>query len=278
MRPERYSYQYGGHGRIARGTRSRVLVAMLVLVALALLAMARMGHPSLATVRLWVGDAMQPVLEAVTVPANGVRHLMKNKDALFRAYEENKQLREENDRLRHWQAVAQTLKAENESLRRLAAYRPVEAVEYVAAQVIAQSPNAYAGTLMINAGSQQGLRSLMPVIDAFGMVGRVVEVGETTARVLLLSDSSSRIPVVTADSRQHAILAGTGDALLRMTFIGGDPKTIQLGETVMSTSEGGLMPDSVMVGTVFRRDAAGLLVKPVRPLTQSEYIRVMMAK
>jgi hypothetical protein len=73
-------------------------------------------------------------------------------------------------------------------------------------------------------------------------------------------------------------LAGTGDELLRMTFVGGDSQTIALGEPVMTTSEGGLIPDSVMVGTVFRRTNNGLLVKPNRPLASAEYVRVMVAK
>jgi rod shape-determining protein MreC len=277
MRPDRYTYSYGSGGS-ARSMRARLMLALLVVGAVALLVMARFGHPSVAQLRVQMGDWLRPIMQTFTVPATGIRNLMENKDALFRAYEENKQLREENDTLRHWQAVAETLKAENESLRALAAYRPVENVAYVAAHVIAQSPDAYAGNLMIDAGSAQGLKSLQPVVDAFGLVGRLVDVGERTARVLLLSDTSSHVPVISGDSRQHAILVGTGDELLRMTFIGGDPQQIQLGESVMTTSEGGLIPDSVMVGRVFRRDGNELLVKPLRPLARSEYVRVMVTK
>jgi rod shape-determining protein MreC len=277
MRPERYNYSYGRSGSNA-SLKSRAVLAALVVVALVLLLMSARGKPFIGHLQAQVGDVIQPIMEVVTVPVRGLHNLIENKDALFRAYEENKQLRAENDTLRQWQAVAQTLKNENASLRQLADYHPAENVDYVTTQVIAQSPDAYAGTLMINAGATQGLRSLMPVIDASGLVGRLVEVGENTSRVLLLSDASSRVPVITGDSRQHAILAGTGDALLRMTFIGGDATKIKLGESVMSTSEGGLMPDSVMVGTVFRRDSSGLLVKPSRPLASSEYMRVMVAK
>lgn len=277
MRPERYSYSYGNRGGV-KSLRGRAVFAVLVLASVALLIMSRTHYPTLSILRTKVGDVVGPVLETVTVPVQGFRNLIADKDALFKAYEENKQLRAENDTLRHWQAVAQTLKVENDGLRTLAGYRPVEQVEYVTAHVIAQSPNAYAGTLMINAGSAQGIGSLQPVVDASGLVGRTVEVGEHTARVLLLSDASSRVPVITGNTRQHAILAGTGDALLRMTFVGGDPQKIELGEPVMTTSEGGLIPDSVMIGSVFRRDGSGLLVQPVRPLASSEYVRVMVRK
>ena len=276
MRPERYTYSYGSGGGKSIGGRLRLLA--LVILAIALLVMVRTHHPFVTNFRTHVSDTLGPVMETFTVPVQGIRNMMANKNALFKAYEENKELREENDTLRHWQAVAQAMKAENESLRALAAYHPVDNVEYVTAHVIAQSPDAYAGTLMIDAGSAQGLKSLQPVIDAFGLVGRVVEVGEHTSRVLLLSDTSSRVPVISGNSRQHAILAGTGEELLRMTFVGGDSAKIELGEPIMTTSEGGLIPDSVMVGSVFRRESGTLLVKPSRPLARSEYVRVMVTK
>jgi rod shape-determining protein MreC len=278
MRPERYSYSYASSGGGGRSLRARLWLVGMVLLALVLLIMARLHHPLVGNLRTHANDMIAPVMEAVTLPVRGMRNLMSNKAALFNAYEENIQLRAENETLRHWQAVAQSLKVENEALRGLAGYRPVEAVSYVAAQVIAQSPSAYAGMLMINAGAEQGLISLQPVIDAYGLVGRVVEVGDRTARVLLLSDNASRVPVVTSDSRQHAILTGTGDELMRLTFVVGEPQNIKLGETVMTTSEGGLIPENVMVGTIFRRDATGLLVKPMRPLAQAEYVRVMVGK
>lgn len=276
MRHERYSYSYGNSG--SKSLRARTIIAVLIIFAVVLLAMTRGHRPFIGKFRSAVDSVTAPLLEAVSTPVRGLHNLMENKTQLFTAYEENKKLREENDTLRRWQAVAQSLKAENESLRALTGYKPVENVEYVTAHVIAQSPDAYSGTLLIDAGKAQGLVALQPVIDAYGLVGRIVEVGEHTARVQLLSDGTSRVPVISGNSRQHAILAGTGDELLRMTFVGGDPAQIQLGEAVMTTSEGGLIPDSVMVGTIFRRDTNGLLVKPLRPLGASEYVRIMIAK
>jgi rod shape-determining protein MreC len=278
MRPERYSYNYGSSGNSVRALGRRLWLLLLILAGIALIAMSRAGSPIIPKLRMQVQEVVGPILHTFAVPVAGLRNLIANKDALLEAYEENKQLRTENDMLRHWQAVAQALKVENESLRKLAAYNPVVDVEYITAHVIGQSPDAYGGMLMINAGETQGLKSLQPVIDAHGLIGRVVEAGESTARVLLLSDPASRVPVISGNSRQHAILAGTGDELLRLTFIGGDAKAIALGEPVMTTSEGGLIPESIMVGTVFRRDAEGLLVKPLRPLAQAEYVRIMVTR
>lgn len=276
MRPDRYAYRYASGGG-NRSLKSRAVVAVLLTLAVALLVLARAKSPAVDRLRTGLDGVVAPTLKVVNAPVRGAEKIVEDKTALLTAHRDNQRLREENETLRHWQAVALALKAENDNLRKLADYRPSENVTYVTAQVIAQSPEAYAGTLMLNAGLAQGLASLAPVIDSDGLIGRLVDVGENTSRVLLLSDSRSRIPVITANTRQHAILAGTGDELMRMTFVGGDSSSIELGEPIMTTSEGGLIPQSVMVGTVFRRDASGLLVKPIRPLTRAEYVRIMIA-
>lgn len=276
MRHERYAYSYAAGGG-NRSLKSRAVVAALVLLAVVLLVLARAKSPFVERLRTTLDGVVAPTMKVVNAPVRGAEKVVAEKTSLLTTHQDNQRLREENESLRHWQAVAQALKAENDNLRTLSAYRPSENVTYVTARVIAQSPDAYAGTLMIDGGLAQGLASLSPVIDSYGLVGRLVDVGEHTSRVLLLSDSRSRVPVIAANTRQHAILAGTGDELLRMTFVGGDSSAIQLGEPIMTTSEGGLIPESVMVGTVFRRDATGLLVKPIRPLARAEYVRVMIA-
>lgn len=276
MGRERYatSYSYASNKPLI----ARAWMVLLVITGITLLVLARSQHPAATALRARMLDLTGPVLSVLSQPVSGIKSLVAHKNNLFNAMAENERLKTENDTLRHWQAVAQSLKAENDALRRLSGYQPVEQVSYVTGRVIGQSPSAYAGTLTINAGRGEGIGMLQPVVDAHGLVGRITEVGESNARVLLLADPSSRIPVISATSRQHAILAGTGDALLELTFINGDAENIELGETIVTTEEGGLIPGGIIVGTVFRRDANGLMVKPLRPLAEAEYLRVIVSK
>lgn len=276
MSRSRYSSSYNHRAKSGLG---RLWLLIFAVIGAVLLVMTRSHHPAATRLRAQLLDGVSPVLATVTQPLSGLHSLVTYKNDMLHAMEDNEQLRAENDTLRHWQAVAQALKAENDALRQLTSYQPVEKVNYVTGRVIGQSPSAYSGSLLINAGSAEGIKPLQPAIDAHGLVGRIVDLGETNARVLLLSDSNSRVPVISATSRQHAILAGTGDALLRLTFVGGDPDTIALGESIVTTEEGGLIPGGIMIGTVFKRDGSGaLLVKPGRPLAESEYLRVIVSK
>lgn len=272
MSRDRYSYSVA-HSP-ARPAFQRALVALLALTGVTLLALARTQHPAVLNLRLHLLEWMQPVMGAISQPVRVTKEFARSTGAVFDAAEENRQLRAENERLRHWQSVALALRAENESLRALMAYQPVEGASYATARVIGQSPTNFGRLLTINAGSGAGIAPLQPVIDAYGLVGRVLEVAPHSSRVLLLSDVTSRIPVITGNSRQRAILVGTGGGMLRLNFLTSGAK-LALGEPVVTTQDGALIPGGIMIGQLFRRDAAGYLVKPVRPLAQSEYLRVI---
>lgn len=278
MSRDRYAISYAQTS--TKPLIQRAFTILMVITGVTLLLLARAQNPLVTTMRARIIDIVSPAFNWIAQPVSGVRGLIREKNALFDAFDENNRLRAENDSLRHWQADAASLKAENDALRALAGYQPITHASYITARVTGQSPSSYAAILTINVGAADGIKPLQPVVDAYGLIGRINHLGEHAAQVLLLSDSNSRIPVISATTRQHAILAGTGagDALLRLTFFEGDSSTIALGDQIVTTEEGGLIPGGIVIGTVFRRDAHGLLVKPLRPLDQSEYVRVVDAQ
>lgn len=254
----------------------RGFVVLLLITGVTLLVLAKSQHPAALRMRANFLDLLSPLMSTVSQPVTATRSMVSSVGEYKRTVESNRQLREENDRLRHWQSVALALKAENDALRKLTGYSPSDTISYVTARVVGQSPGSYSNALMVNAGSEQGLKNFQPVIDSYGLIGRLIDVGEQNSRVLLLSDITSRVPVITGTTRQHAILAGTGGDLLRLSFLTVEQDNIELGEQVVTTEEGGLIPGGIIIGTVFRKDGSGYMIKPVRPLSQTEYVRVML--
>ena len=96
----------------------------------------------------------------------------------------------------------------------------ISAVSYVTARVIANSGGGYVRTVMINAGSEAGLARGQAAITGDGLVGRLTEVGSRAARVLLITDLNSRIPVVVEGSRTSAVLAGDNSERPRLLYVG----------------------------------------------------------
>ncbi|MFZ4125608.1 MAG: rod shape-determining protein MreC [Rickettsiales bacterium] len=253
---------------------SRGLIIVLFITALTFVALSRSQHSSLVNARMAVLNQVAPVLEVMAKPIEAWHGLLNTVSGVWNAHHANQLLKSENDTLRHWQSVAMSLKAENEALRQMMQYQPVERATYVSAKITGHIGGAFAQQVMINAGKDDGLKPYQAVVDSHGLIGRVMDAGDHTSRVLLVSDASSRIPVVTATSRERAIIVGTSGELLRLAFLSPQSKT-QVGDVVLTTEEGGLMPANIMVGTVFSIQDRTVMVKPMRPVDRAEYVRIV---
>ena len=131
---------------------------------------------------------------------------------------ENARLREENARLRQWQATALALDAENRRLKAELHWVPDPTAAFVTARVVADAGGVYARAVLLAVGPNHFIRRGEIALDQSGLVGRVTEVGARTARVLLITDLNSRIPVILEPSGGHAIMTGTNGPRPRLLY------------------------------------------------------------
>ena len=108
--------------------------------------------------------------------------------------------------------------------------------------------------MILNAGTEHGVRKGQAVADDRGLIGRIYLTGERTSWVIRLTDLSSRVPVMIETSQRRAILAGdnTPAPVLDLDLAGGTatPGSAAAGDRVLSTGDGGLLPAGVPVGIV----------------------------
>jgi rod shape-determining protein MreC len=121
--------------------------------------------------------------------------------------------------------------------------------EYAAAAVIARDPNPFLRYIIIDRGSDDGLRHGMPVVTQQGLVGRVDAVFGNASRVQLITDASSTVNIHFQSSSVEALLIGslTGDLTLDML-----PReaTVAVGDIVLTSGLGGNYPANIFVGQV----------------------------
>jgi rod shape-determining protein MreC len=127
---------------------------------------------------------------------------------------------------------------------------------------------------MINAGGDQKVKPGYPVLSGDGLVGRIVETGSNAARVLLLTDAQSRIPVHIGPQAVRAVLAGDNGPRARIVFSAPDAE-VEAGNEVSTSGTGGLFPRGLRIGTVVE---AGVrpTVKPHADLDAVEYLSVLL--
>lgn len=223
--------------------------------------------------RTSVTDAVVPVLDAASRPVTTVANILREGQELAALRAENAALREQNARLQHWQVVARRLEAENAALSQLLNMAPEPDIHYVTGRVVADSGGAFVRSVLLNAGANQGVAKGQAALTGDGLVGRVTEVGRRSARILLITDINSRIPVVTEDSRMRAVLAGDNTAQPRLLYLPDDAE-VQVGTRIVTSGHGGVFPPGLPVGMVSRAGEDGIRVQPFVDKARMEYLRV----
>ena len=257
----------------ARQVLSKLTLPVLIAASFALLLVGKADTVLADRVRTALGDALAPIYVVLSEPLGQIRAAVTGFADLWDMQAENAQLREENTRLRQWQATALTLDAENRRLKAELRWVPDPAVNFVTARVVADAGGVYARAVLLAVGPNHFIRRGEIALDQSGLVGRVTEVGARTARVLLITDLNSRIPVILEPSGGHAIMTGTNGPRPRLLYWsdGAPPRE---GERVVTSPEADAFPANLPVGTV-RFSAANVPeVQPAAQLDRLEVVRV----
>lgn len=254
-----------------RAAVQRTALPFLVLLSAGVIVLGKADQMLLDSVRTSMTDAVAPALDVLSRPVAGVSHLVDRVRGVVSMYQDNRRLEDENERLLQWQQTALKLAADNKRLRSLVKAVPEAAVSYASARVIANSGGAYVRTVMIDAGNEEGLARGQAVISGEGLVGRLTEVGARAARVLLITDLNSRVPVVIEASRAAAVLAGDNSERPRLVYLS-DPKDVRIGDRVVTSGEGGVFPPGLPVGVVAGLDGGLPRIEPYADLSQLGYV------
>jgi len=232
-----------------RQALSRLSLPVLVAVAFGTMLLGKADALLAERARMALADLLTPIWSALQVPATALRDVVQEGRELLHLRRENARLREENARLHRWHAAALALEAENAMLRRQLAFLPEAAPAFHTARVVADGGGTYARAVLLAAGPNHAVRKGQVALDDRGLVGRVTEVGARSARVLLVTDMNSRIPVALEGTRARAILAGTNGARPRLQHWpeGSAPRE---GDRVVTSAEAAAFPAGLPVGVV----------------------------
>jgi rod shape-determining protein MreC len=172
------------------------------------------------------------------------------------------------------QAAARELDAENRELRALLSSVAEPRSAFITARIIGMAGGAFVNTALVNAGRLDGVEAGQAVVTTQGMVGRIVEVGSRSARILLVTDLNSRIPVFVESTRAPAVVAGDNSDSLSLAFIA-DGASVSAGDRLVTSGEGGLLPPGLPVGIVTGRKGGVWRVQPFVDAARVEYVRVL---
>lgn len=248
----------------------------VVLIAICILLITHYARPdALSGLKNTLIGISQPVAELFGAPGRALNDAGGWVDDVVALNTENARLRTENEQLLAWQSKAMALASENNALRELLNAVPDGDIKPISARIIGMRSNAYRHLAMISAGSTDGIKPYQAVITARGYVGYTSDVGTSSAGVVLLSDSQSRLPVMGEISRERAILTGNsnGDPL-RLEYVSRDTQLTK-DERLVTSGDGGIIPHGIPVAHIASVQETNVLAVPFTDPQAIEYVTIL---
>ena len=252
----------------------RVLVSVLLVFLFAIFLIWRIDNPRAERFRMAVIDKVVPNLEWVLAPVAHVSNMIADAQSYSRIYQQNQELHRELQQMKAWKEAAIQLEQKNAKLLDLNNVKLNPKLTFTTGVVLTDSGSPFRQSALINIGRHDGVVDGWAAMDGLGLVGRISGFGNNSARVLFLTDSSSRIPVEVTPSGQKAILAGDNTPLPPLEFVDGVDQ-VRAGDRVVTTGDGGVFPPGLLAGTVFLGGDGRLRVKLAADYRRLEFLRVI---
>ncbi|WP_267395520.1 MULTISPECIES: rod shape-determining protein MreC [unclassified Sphingomonas] len=227
-----------------------VLAVAGAVVGAVLLVASTINPPLFASARMMVASITAPVSSVLDSVVDAAASVPQGIGTYFRVHSENADLRAEVARHRALLLKARTIAYDNRRLRALLRVRDRTPEALVTARLVSSTASSGRRFAILNAGRLQGVTSGMPVRGPDGLVGRILEAGPLAARVLLISDPESLVPVRRTRDGLPAIAAGRGDGQVDIRSVNATNVRFAPGDLFVTSGTGGLYPPGVPVAQV----------------------------
>ena len=246
---------------------SYILAIAGALVGAVLLVLSQFNPPAFAALRSTASEVTAPVSSGVSAVFRGIAAVPETIATYFRVHGENEALRAEAARTREALLQARVIVRDNRRLRGLLKLREATPGTVATARIVSSSASSTRRFGILNAGQWQGVRPGMPVRGPDGLIGRVIETGPNSARVLLATDPDSVIPVRRIRDGLPALAAGRGDGMLDIRSVGTANAKLRPGDRFVTSGTGGIFTPGVLVAHV---TAPGSDTAPARPYAEPD--------
>lgn len=241
---------------------------------LALLTLSLWQPAAMAPVRGVASDAIAPAGEVTATARSGGQGFFEGIAGYFRAGSQNAALREEVELARIRLAEAEAVKAENRRLKALLGLRDRTVKPVATARLVGSTATSGRRFAFLGVGRNAGVAPGMPVVSERGVIGRVLETGRASARVLLLTDSESVLPVRRAKGDVVAFAEGRGDGLLRVRLVNLGINPLKPGDLMVTSGAGGYYRPGVAVAVITKVTPDGGTARLVAEPSATNYVAV----
>ncbi|KQS56046.1 rod shape-determining protein MreC [Brevundimonas sp. Leaf363] len=233
------------------------------------------GDTAPSSVKTGFTAAAGPVGGVFAAPVRWAGAVTDYVGGYFFAVSENRRLKAELAELQPWRDQAIALKNVNARYEAMLGLRTEPAVAMVTARSVSEARGPFVNARLIDVGTDKGVRLGNPVLNEHGLVGKIVGSSGGISRLLLLTDVSSRTPVLIDRTDARAMLNGDGSGNPRLEYVRG-AGAVQAGDRVLTSGDGGGFPRGVPIGVVAKGIDGSWRVKLFSDRGAIDFVRVML--
>jgi len=236
---------------IQRGNKQRFSLFFLLILSIIILILGRYNFSAINYIKISVKELVYRSSFIVSVPENYLINSYINLKDHFAYYDHYQKLKKENKKLKSNIENNNFVFSENKRLKKIIDDYVIVSDEIIA-KVLIDKQSPFLRSIIVNKGSKDNVKLGMAVLDEEYLVGKIVEVNFTSARVLLLSDLNSKIPVTVEPEGYQSILSGTGknDGVIQYSK---EEISLNEGNTVYTSGSGAIFKSGIPIGKIRKK-------------------------
>lgn len=229
------------------------------------------------SLRFSVLDIVSLPVKVLSFPLQEIRKIV----FYHATFEDYKRIKKENDFLKTRLVGLEEVIHENDRLEKLLEFKRNLVYSSVAANVIGRDPSYWNSSLIIDKGEKDGIKQGMPVVNSFGVIGKIADVGPHKSKVILLTDPDFSVAVIINRSRESGLVSGTLQGLCRMRYLNG-LADVRVGDQVMTSRLSSSFPENLLIGEIIKivenpgQSAIECLIQPAISISQIEEVLVII--
>lgn len=256
-----------------RAVLRRFFVVLLFVCAGMFFLLGKVNSPMVDKIDKAMISVTGPVMSVIEFPARIIHRIYTYFYDISHIYADNKILRAENHQLMVLQNKVRTLEVENQLLERLLNYVPPLEASFISAKIIAESGDNFTHMILVYIGDENVKRGQIVLGDE-SVIGRIDSVSGHYAKVILVTDINSKIPVVVERTRVRGILSGNNTAFPQMIFVRSNAD-VQEGDVIVTSGVGGMFPAGLPIGFVSSNKGGVISVETMADISRIEYVRIV---
>lgn len=196
------------------------------------------------------------------------------------AYDEYRVFKKQNDLLKARVVSLQEQIQQGKRLNQIAEFRRSQNFTSMVATVIGRDPSNWDASLVLDKGKLDGVGIGMPVVSPLGIVGKIVEIGHSTSKAILVSDPDFSVAAVVSRSRESGLLTGTLQGICRLQYLS-ENADVKVGDHLVTSSLSSAFPQGLLIGRITDVQASAnshtveCLVEPSVELSQLEEVIII---